>query len=482
MIQKSKILLVVILTSTIYSMASDHHLAENAGEKAAVSPDAASEIVTYNYARITPSAKDFRFKANGQDVYVYETTAGPFAAFSCKGGVNIEIELPQAYNNITVSPAKHGIVPDVTGNIISFQIPGPMLFAVMADQLPVLYVYVNPLENNKPDPKDPKVKYFEAGQVYEIGELKLHDNETLYIEGGAVVRGNVLASSAKNVRIAGYGVLDGSYYRGGHYSEKGHERRKSIVLHKCKHSVVEDIIMINPTAWMIMLNQSEHITVRHVKQLGYVSTSDGVDIVGSKHIRVENSFLRNGDDCIAVKSFNTRSKYDYSIDFSADVEDVVIEGCILIIFRGGSVFEIGHELRTESVKNVRFRDCDVLGAHDYGAVFGIHNTDRATVSDILYEDIRVEHYYNKLIDLRIIKSRYHLDKQRGQIRNVVFRNIDVSVSKFNPGYSISLIGGYNAEHTVEHVLFDDFRLNDEKVSNADQLDLYIKQASDIEFK
>lgn len=340
-----------------------------------------SKVVTYQYPRISPGADDFRFKANGEDVFVYETSGGPFASFSCEGSVEIEVELPVGTNNISVSPESYGISPEINGNKVSFEIPGPMLFAIMADGLPKLYVYANPLEKNRPDPEDPNVKYFKAGQVYEIGHLQLKDDETLYIEGGAVIRGSIFAKSAENVKIDGFGVLDGSYYGGGHYSEPGSDRKKSIVLEECKNSRVEDIIMIEPTAWMIMLDRSEHVTVNHVKQLGSVSTTDGVDIVGSKHIKVTNSFLRNGDDCIAIKSFDTSGKYAQSFDvsdegnkiadFRADVEDVEVEGCILIVFLAGSVFEIGHELRTETISNIRFKNCDILGAHNHCNVFGI---------------------------------------------------------------------------------------------------------------
>lgn len=493
--QKKQTLLSIFVSLTI--LGTSFASAGNTG-KSSKTPDSAAEendnstVETYQYPRISPRADDFRFKANGKDVFVYQTSGGPFASFSCEGPVEIEVELPEGTGNISVSPERHGIKPQIEGNKVSFQIPGPMLFAIMVDGMPELYIYANPLENNRPDPEDPDVKYFKAGQVYEIGHLQLEDDETLYIEGGAVIRGSIFAKSAENVKIDGFGVLDGSYYGGGHYSDPGSDRKKSIVLEECKHSRVEDIIMIEPTAWMIMLDRSEHITVDHVKQLGSVSTTDGVDIVGSKHIKVTNSFLRNGDDCVAIKSFDTSGKYAQSFetsdegnkisDFRADVEDVEVEGCVLIVFLGGSIFEIGHELRTETVKNIRYRNCDVLGAHDHCNVFGIHNTDRAKIKDVLYEDIRVEHYFNKLIDLRIIKSRYHLDEERGQVRDVVFRDIDVTVSKYNPGYSVSLIGGYDADHTVENVLFDDFRLNGEKVTNADQLDLFIKRASGIEFK
>lgn len=61
-------------------------------------------------------------------------------------------------------------------------------------------------------------------------------------------------------------------------------------------------------------------------------------------------------------------------------------------------------------------------------------------------------------------------------------NIDVTVSRYNPGYSVSFIGGYDNNHTVERITFDNFILGGSKVSNGDQLDLFTKQAKDIIFK
>jgi len=176
------------------------------------------------------------------------------------------------------------------------------------------------------------------------------------------------------------------------------------------------------------------------------------------------------------------NRYDKSItsDWSKDMEDVEVTGCILWSY-GGQVFEFGHELTTESIKNIRFTDCDVV-VHNYGGVFGIHNSDRVTISNVLFENIRVEHYFNLLIDFKIMKSRAVTDQERGQIRNVTLRNIDVKVNAYNLGVSVSHIGGYDAKHTIQNVVFDNFVLDGKKVENADQLDLYIKEASNIIFK
>jgi len=441
------------------------------------SPVQEGQLIPYNYARLSPQNTEFKMKANGKEIFVYNTSAAPFAAFSCSGPVVIEIELPARASKVSVSPKKYGISVEVTGNKAKFTIPGPMLLALEFDIMPEMYIYANPVEKNAPEATAPGVKYFKAGQIYEVGELRLKDNETLYIEGGAVVRGCVRATSAKNVHIAGYGILDGGYYK------RGVDGHRSIVFEDCCYSSIENIIMIEPSSWMIMLGICQNVLVKNVKELGFVASSDGIDIVGSKQIKVENCMFRNGDDCVAIKSLDLREHgSDASLDYSQDVDSVLVSRCTFVSYLGGAALEIGHELRTGSVRNIRFADCDILGVHGWGGIFGIHNADRATVSNISYENIHVEHHYNKLVDLKVIKSMWGKDAERGQIRNVSFKNIDATINQFNPGYSVSLIGGYDTKHTIENVSFENFRLNGKIATTADELDLYVKQAKEIQFK
>jgi hypothetical protein len=437
-----------------------------------------SQVTTYSYPRSMPVSADFKVKAGGRDVTVIKTSVGPFAAFACEGPVEVSIETSIPVKHIRIAPARHKIKAEIAGNRVSFKLPQPMQLLIEIDEQEQFFFFANPIETSAPLPTEAGVQYFKSGQIYEVGELRLKDNETLYIEGGAVVRGCIRATNAKNVRICGQGVLDGSYY---HHQSDGH---RSIVLENCRDSRVEGILMIEPSSWMFVLGACQNVTVSNVKELGYISGSDGLDIVGSKHIRVENCFFRNGDDCIVLKSLDLRGhSHEATLDFSCDVEDIEVTGCSLMTSRGGQVFEIGHELRTANVKDIHFHDCDVLEVRDYGAPFGIHNSDHATISNVLYEDIRVEHHYNKLIDFRIFESRWSRDKQRGQVRNITLRNIDVVVSEFNPGYTVSVIGGCDAEHTVDHVSFENFRMNGKPATSGDDIFLFTNtHASNISFR
>ena len=441
-----------------------------------VSDASSTSVTAYVYPRTSPQSSVFKVRANGQEIFVYRTSAGSFAAFGCKGAVAIEIEASGRIGKVRIAPARHGIIPKTVGNHVSLQLPGPLNLWIEIDGLEHLFLYANAADQPAPLPGAPGVRYFRGGEVHEAGEIRLGDNETLYLEGGAVVRGCIRGTGARNVRIAGPGVLDGSCYR------QGVDGRRSIVIEDCRNSRVEDVIMIEPSSWMIMLGACQNVTVRNVRQLGALASTDGVDIVGSRHIRVENCFCRNGDDCIVIKSLDMRRHgRDATRDFSGDVEDVEISGCAFMAYIGGQAMEIGHELRTASVRDIRFRDCDVLAVHGHGGVFGIHDADRATVSDVLYENIRVEHHYEKLVDFRIIKSRWSKDEQRGQIRNVTLRNIDVAVSVFNPGYTCSVIGGRDEQHTIQHVRFENFRMDGKTVATPDEMDLYCKHATDITF-
>jgi hypothetical protein len=443
----------------------------------AISSTDSSRVIAYAYPPDSPGSATFRVSAGGREVFVYRTSAGEFAAFAFTGTVPIEIETFSPAGIVRIAPARHKVVPTVDGNRVRFSIPFPMNLLIEIDGLPQLFLFADAPDSSPPDPNAQGVRFFRAGRSYDAGEIRLRDRETLYIEGGAVVRGWVRATSAEGVRIAGCGVLDGGAGRQG----AGHHR--SILLEGCRNSVVQDIVMIEPTGWMTVLGGCRDVTVRNVKELSDTGGTDGIDIVGSSRILVENSLLRNGDDCIAVKSLDLRPHdSDATMDYTADIEEVEVSGCTFLAYLGGQAMEIGHELRTVSVRGIRFRDCDVLGVHGFGAPFGIHNADRATISDILYEDIRVEHYYNKLIEFRVIRSRWSKDEERGRIRDVTLRNIDVTVSIYNPGYSCSVIGGLDDRHTVENIRFENIRLNGKPAASEDDLDLYCKHAKNVRFQ
>ncbi len=435
-----------------------------------------SGIVTYNYPSICPASSDYQVRVNGKEVFAYYTSAGTFAAFESEVKVNVEVWTRKPAESVNIYPRRYDIEPETEHHRVSFEMPAGAKILVEMDDMEQLFLYANSPEETRPNPDVEGVHYFREGQVYEVGLLKLRDNETLYIEGGAVVRGSIHATSAQNVKIGGRGVLDHSYYKG------VSPRPRFVLFEDCRDVTIRDVIMIEPESWMVTLYHSDGVSISNLKELGAGHGSDGVDVVASKNVHIDNCMFRNGDDCIVMKSFRREQFVDPVLNEWDGVSNVLVTRCAVQANGGGQAFEIGHEITRGPVQNIRFDNCDVMGVHGQGGVFGIHNSDDAHIRNILYRDIRVDHFYNKLVDFRIIKSRWTRDEDRGSAENIRLEDIDVAVSIYNPGYSISLIGGYDENHLIRNVVFDNFRMDGKKIRNADQMDLFIKQAEGVVFE
>jgi hypothetical protein len=419
----------------------------------------------------------YAVRVNGAAATVLPTGVASFASFEMNGPATIEIDTPHEVTAVSLRPHSLGLSAQHAGKTVSFTLARPANIWVdiqTSPTIPPLYLFAYPPETDRPDPADPNVIYFRGGTVYEPGLITLRDRQTLYIEGGAIVRGAVYAHAAKGISIRGRGVLDGSLS-----PHKPGATCKSIFLDGCEDARIEDLTMIHPASWMVVLGACREVVITNLHQIGEVVSSDGIDIVGSQDVIITGCFLRNNDDCVVVKSLDLlRGNPLTKTDARRDAQDILVQNCTLWNDRAGNAMEIGFELCTQNIRRIVFRNIDVVAAHGYGAVFSIHNGDRATVSNILWEDIRVEHFFDKLVDFRIMESRYSKDKERGRIRDITLRNIRTIKDVFN---TTSLIGGHDHQHRIERVRFENFVMGDSKILDADALHLFSKHADQISF-
>lgn len=432
------------------------------------------QLTIYKWPPETALSPHFSVAINGQVVPVCATGVAAFFVVAFEGAVEFEVTVEAPIQKLHLRPLSRGIVPEIEAKTVRFRLERPGHFSLEIDGLMPLFLFCNAPESARPDAGDKRVHFFEAGQTHEIGTLEMQSGETVYIEGGAVVRGAIRAADADHITISGHGILDGSFY------QKEVDARRSIQWEKCSDVLLQDIVMIHPSMWMVTAALCDRVHICNLKQIGQVVSSDGIDVVGSQNVLIEGCFLRNNDDCIAVKSTNhSARRHSKYTDWRRDVRHVEVRSCVLLNARAGNVMEIGFELQADSISDICFRDIDVIAAHGEGGVFTIHNGDHAAVSNILWQDIRVEHFYDKLVDFRILDSRWSGDDERGQIRDVRLQNIRVAADIYN---SPSLIGGYDANHTIENIEFEDFFLGDKAVTCADDLHLFQKHAGNIGFK
>lgn len=449
-----------------------------------MAPADESRIVTYPGPKDEPASKLYTVQAGGKDVFVYtarvrEEIAKPpgsiwthvhngptewaaMAYFDFAGSVEVAVTPARPFKSVTILPSSYGVQPTIAAGKISFTLDRPRQVTVLLDgsDREVLHLFANPLETDPPDKRDPNVIYFGPG-AHETGPISLKSGQTVYVAGGAVVRGTISpeekgnksaktglvgyapllhAADAENVTVRGRGIIDGGLMP--------HAARSTISLDRCRNVRLEGIIIRNSPNWAVNIHGCESVQAVNVKQISGRLNSDGINPVSSRKVRIADCFIRNHDDSIAVKTTAP----------DAPAEDILVERCVLWN-DWGYALGITYETRAD-IRRVTFRDCDVI--HGTFAALGIHMVDSGTVSDVTFEDIRVDHARDKLIFLNIGKDMWATDKGCGHIKGVRFRN----VRYVGPAAPPSQISGRDAEHLVEDVTFEDLRIGGKVVTDA----------------
>jgi len=491
---------------------------------AAVSAVAGS-LIRYDFPPEIPVSKVYQVRLDGQAVPALQTERGAILSFGMNGPVEVRVELPAAPGEIVIRPLSAGItaVPDGAG--FRFKLPRPMNLSVEIDgnlDDPLL-VFANP-PLPPADRNDPKLRYFEGGRIHDVGEILLGDGETLYLEGGAVVRAVVRARGAENVAIRGAGILDAS--------TRNH-KTNMLVLRECRDAVIENIILLDPLGWTIHLSACERVRVANTRVIGWRANSDGLDIEYSKNVSVDGCFWRTNDDCIAIKAIYPPGVEGVPFEEMINPEtlaghpdqrvpgdtmgDIDIRNCVLWNDQAGQGFEIGFELRIDHIRNIVFRDSDIIHVRGGGA-FTIHNGDRAQIENFTIENVRVENT-DRLIDFHVGLSIYSDDcpppyrrsnpqrkpppdghrperannpwqwyvpadgdtgkfeAKRGQIRNVVMRDIQV----LKAPKTGSILYGYSPRRGISDMRIEGLVIEGKPVLSAEDLDLFQRHVRNLEF-
>ncbi len=429
----------------------------------------ATTLVVYPSPEGAEAAPEYELEVNGKPVFVYNTRNAAFAYFSFDGKIDVKVTFLSPVYNYDIRPKNRLIKAECYRNQVQFSIEKPENLSIEINRnlKRPLFIFANPLETNIPDKSDKNVIFFEAGKIHYPGEVTIKSNQTVYIEGGAIVRGHFMTDQGRNIKILGRGILDNSLYNRGEH--------RPIEINRCKDVLIEGIILTESRHWSCASTASEKVTYNNLKIVSSNDWDDGIDIVGSRHILVNNCFIQTKDDCIAIKA-----GVNYFTDFNSSftVDDVVVQNSVLWNGIWGNGLEIGFETRADTIRNITFRNCDLIHVEGPEGTFTIHNGDRALVKNVLYEDIRVEDSRGWLIDFRILKSQYSRDKIRGKIEDVHFKNIRVEGDTF----PYSQLLGFDEISRIEGVTLENFIIHGTKVTSTYNGMITTIHADDIVFK
>jgi hypothetical protein len=460
-----------------------------------------AQVTTWQAPEGFASDKYYQVKVNGIPVPVYDTPIASYAVFDFKGEVNIEVNTMYDVRWVDIRPLRTGLKPTYTGdNSFSFKLNKPETLSLELNgrirQQP-LFIFAGKPETNKPLKTDKNVIWFEGGKLYKDVKLELKDNQTVYIEGGAVVQGYIFAKGKKNIKICGRGILDGSFNKTDPRCDN-----RFIDLRDCENIAVEGITLHNGTTWQVALFHCNKAKINDIRIVSESGSDDGMDIFRCTNVVIDGVFAHTKDDCIAIKSGGKYPAEDAT-------DNILVKNCVFWNSIWGNAVEIGFELYSNEVKNIRFENIDIIHVED-GATMSIHNAGQAHVHDVVFDNIRVEDSRQKLFDVAIFfsqwgpdgirdqefitknylhgawdgvqktpvgKEAYH-SQFRGKVSNIVFKDIQVVGGLF----PFSVFHGFDKEKNVSGVTIENLTYMGKRLTDTESAKIRQQNTENLTIK
>ena len=450
-------------------------------------------LTIYEGPKTMESSKTASVRVNGYELFVYDVmvnhehiwnantqpSSTPMTYFDFNGTVRLEIRMPgleQEVKTAQVLPSAAGIIPEVADGVVRFSVTEAGQYTVIFNENvnKALHIFANPPEENVPDKDDPNVYYIGPGE-WVMDAIALKDNETLYISGGAVLHSIIAVSNAKNVRICGRGIIDGSDYPA--WNQPGSYSRVPINLDHSKDLTVEDVIVVNSNCWNVNSYSCRNVTMNNVKVISGRQNGDGFTFQSCTDHTVTNCFARTWDDSLVLKNY------------SGSTKGITFRKCQIWTDLAQSM-EIGYETDKgltldPEISEVLFEDSTVL-YNFHKPVISIHNSDDAFVHDITYRNIVVENAFmqgdggnnKELIEMTLQNSSWSTVRDEfGTIDNILIDGLTV-MNTIDGKIPRSRFSGQDEGHLITNVTMQNVTILGEPMTSLKDMKISVNEYCD----
>lgn len=482
------------------------------------------------FARV--SAMPFNMPWPGHQRALNQTEEAAFISFEGDETVKISVTASVHVQKAVVRPLPKKVNTSINGNTVEFSISeyGGYVLEING-QHNALHLFYNPPRDFKSEAEKEKlsgrtVLYYGEG-IHNTGNIWLESKTTVFVESGAVIKGSFAAFGKEDIKITGYGIIDGSdeirttdntcscnlnrkalkeEYFPESYEEfvallkEGKDLNGNLRFYRCENILCEGVILKDCSCFCVIPAACNNFVVDNLKTIGmWRYNSDGIDIFNSSNVVVKNCFLRNFDDAMVIKGI-------YGWDFKNN-ENILVENCVIWCDWGGAL-EIGAETNADEYKNITYKNCYLI--HDsFGAMMRIHHHNRADIHNVTYENIHCEFCVDQMAPVfqknddevyvdtpntyqpyifNMFQNSDHFygrknDDARGPIRDIYFKNIYLYIEDgVMPMPQICMIG-ISESACVKNINLENFYINGKKVEDISELNPEIEGfVSDISLK
>lgn len=461
---------------------------------------------------------NFQLFVQGAQVPVEQVRDADIVRFQISGPVQVQIFSKHLWAGETLLPdgrVQQKQFPKVnTWPTMTFVVPQPTKLLLTVPGVHQLFIVADPIEAagpqpgtsgvvnaadyatpNSPDTQTTRIQaaidataaagggvlYFPPG-VYRTGTLSVRSKVTLYLPDGALIQGThdpddypvdpgrvetsdygktmsfsrlIYFDQVHDAGIEGRGVIDGD----GVALRNAGRQSNLIRISQSQHITLSGVTLRDPAAWNTHILGSQYLTVSDVTILNDredIHNTDGVDVDSSQDVLVDNPLIYSGDDALTVKATDNS-------DILSNPQDITFTHGLLVSH--ADALKLGTESSATRFSGIHFINNDVLYSN---RVFGLLIRDGATYSGITFADIRAHtplQLFDEGISLRTSTSA------PGTITGVKFA--DVTIDDYYPPYTTKpVLSGYDADHQLSDVDFDQFSVDGRAWRDADDAVAY----------
>nr|WP_317398698.1 glycoside hydrolase family 28 protein [uncultured Gemmiger sp.] len=299
-----------------------------------------------------------------------------------------------------------------------------------------------------------------GGHVYSCGTIFLRSNVELYLESGAVLKACadpaafcsrhadqktaeqipyyencdydgepprcfVVAQEAENVRVSGFGSIDGSEEN--YYGEQTNDfiegtyypRVPLLMLYKVQHLSITGVTLTRSAFWTVHMVGCSDVLIDGIRILNNTRmvNCDGIDPDHCRNVRICNCHIESADDCIVLK--NTGKYTDLG-----PCENIVVSNCTLM--STSAALKIGTESESD-FRSISVSNCVISGTN---RGISLQLRDKGNIEDVVFSNIHIrtrrfgEHWWGKAEPVTITVLPRHEGTTVGTVRNVHFENIN----------------------------------------------------------
>ncbi|KAF9872306.1 glycoside hydrolase family protein [Colletotrichum karsti] len=357
----------------------------------------------------------------------------------------------------TIRPASLGIATKVNGNEITFTFAKAQdaMLEINGDKWKALHLLINEMDVDAPTTDTDDIWFFGPGidqgsaydNVTDGVNLMVPSGKTVYLAAGAFITCRLNFINVSDCAVRGHGFILGP--EGGYVHR---EHGGAIHMSRANKIRVEGVTSVGANGFSLSAGECDNVHVNGYRSFSFAGNGDGIDFFCSSNILIENCFLRNSDDCIAL--------YSHRWDWYGDSKNITIRNCVLLpdIAHAINMGTHGNPAKPETTSNIRISNIDILDHEEnqlwYQGCIAINVADENLFHDVHVEDVRVERITRgQLLNIRVMQNAMWTSAPGRGIRNVTFKNLSLDMGGsgvVNP----SQVLGYDQCRRIENVKFE----------------------------